>query len=213
MHAHAPPGFFSAKELLLPPNVLSALRLPLALAFPFASRCHSTRPALTVLALAGLTDVLDGWLARRNGQSTTTGAVLDPIADKAFALSVVATLVARRKLPLWGVPALLARELLEAPLLGWGLIARPQEQREVNEVTANMPGKMATMAQFAAVMAAVGAPALLPAALAVAAVTGTAAGAMYWRRELERGAVGAGEGSSPVARLDGAVSRRDRSVP
>src|SRR5262249_51569745 len=97
-----PPGFFSPKELLLPPNLVSALRLPLALLFPFAAR--SKGQALAVLALAGLTDVLDGWLAREKRQVTPTGAVLDPIADKAFALSVVGTLIAQGKIPRWGIP-------------------------------------------------------------------------------------------------------------
>jgi CDP-diacylglycerol--glycerol-3-phosphate 3-phosphatidyltransferase/cardiolipin synthase len=184
MRAHAPPGFFSWQELLLPPNVLSALRVPLALAFPFAAR--SKVAALVVLALAGLTDVLDGWLARANKQCTATGAVLDPIADKAFAMSVVVTLIVRRQIPEWGIPALLARELLEAPLLVWGLIARPQELREVTDVRANVPGKLATVAQFAAVMAALEAPVLLPATLGAAAVAGLVAGLLYWRRELAR---------------------------
>lgn len=184
MRPHAPPGFFSADELLLPPNVLSALRLPLALLFPFASKGRG--PALLVLCAAGLTDVLDGWAARRNGQITATGAVLDPIADKAFAFSVVASLLARRKLPGWGIPALLAREILEGPLLVWGLFSREHETREVAEVRSNVPGKVATVAQFAAVLAAIEAPRLLPPALAVAAVAGTLAGLGYWRRELSR---------------------------
>lgn len=182
MRAHAPPGFFSREELLLPPNVLSFLRLPLAVAFPFAAK--SKGPALAVLALAGLTDVLDGFLARRNGQVTATGALLDPIADKVFAMSVVTTLIARRQIPRWGIPALLAREILEAPLLVWGLAARPQAVREVTDVRANVPGKVATVAQLAAVMAAIEAPVLLPAALVAAAIAGTAAGVMYWKREI-----------------------------
>ncbi|MFT3768691.1 MAG: hypothetical protein QM820_24865 [Minicystis sp.] len=108
------------------------------------------------------------------------------MADKVFALSVVTTLIARGQIPKWGILALLSREILEGPLLAWGLLARPQEQREVNDVRANVPGKMATVAQFAAVMAAIEAPALLPVALGMAAAAGTAAGVMYWRRELGR---------------------------
>jgi CDP-diacylglycerol--glycerol-3-phosphate 3-phosphatidyltransferase/cardiolipin synthase len=184
MRPHAPPGFFSADELLLPPNVLSALRVPLALLFPFAS--GSKGPALLVLCAAGVTDVLDGWAARRNGQITATGAVLDPIADKLFALSVVSSLIVRKKLPRWGIPALLAREILEGPLLAWGLLSREHETREVDEVRSNVPGKVATVAQFTAVLAAIEAPWLLPPALAVAAVAGTIAGVGYWRRELSR---------------------------
>jgi CDP-diacylglycerol--glycerol-3-phosphate 3-phosphatidyltransferase/cardiolipin synthase len=179
-----PPGFFSRRELLLAPNVTSALRLPLALIFPFAARSEGA--ALTVLALAGLTDVLDGWLARRNGQATSTGAVLDPIADKVFALSVVGTLIGQGRIPTWGIPALLAREILEVPLLVWVLIEGRDGSAPTPEVRANVPGKMATTAQFAAVMAALGLPQALPAALAASAVTGAIAGVAYWRRELSR---------------------------
>ena len=181
----AAPGFFSVEELLLPPNLLSLLRLPLAAAFPFAARRRGS--AMTVLALAGLTDVLDGWLARRSGQVTTTGAVLDPVADKVFALSVVATLTARGKLPAWGIVALLTREILEAPLLAWVLLVRePRRADDISDVRANEPGKFATTAQFLAVMAALEAPALLPVALGVAAVSGAVAGVAYWTRELGR---------------------------
>ena len=170
-----PPGFFSVEEILLPASVMSLLRLPLAALFPFVARSRSL--ATAVLVAAGLTDVLDGWLARRNGQTTATGAVLDPVADKAFALSVVGTLIAHGKLPRWGIPALLAREILEAPLLFWVLQeAREGRSTKVPEVRANGLGKMATVAQFAAVMAAIELPAALPAALAVAAATGTGAG-------------------------------------
>lgn len=180
-----PPGFFSAEELLLPPNLVTALRLPLAALFPLVS--GSRGPTLAVLAAAGLTDVIDGWLARRNGQVTATGAVLDPIADKVFALSVVGTLIAERRIPAWGIPALLAREILEAPLLAWVLFREggPREQ-DVTDARSSAPGKIATFAQFAAVMAAIEAPAALPPALVCAAVTGTFAGVAYWVRELGR---------------------------
>jgi cardiolipin synthase len=181
-----PGGFFSTEELLLPPNLLSALRLPLAVIFPFAAR--SQGKARAVLVLAGLTDILDGWLARSDGRVTTTGAVLDPIADKAFALSVVTTLIAQGKIPRWGIPALLAREILEAPLLFWILLRARDDgvDAQASEMFANRPGKVATVAQFAAVMVALELPAALPAALAVAAVTGTVAGLAYWKRELAR---------------------------
>lgn len=179
-----PPGFFSREELRLPPNLTSALRLPLALLFPFAA--GSKTGALTILALAGATDVLDGWLARKNGQVTATGAVLDPIADKVFALSVVGTLIAQGKIPTWGIPALLAREILEAPLILWLLIEAGDGTAPTPEVRANVPGKMATTAQFAAVMAALELPAALPAALVVSAAAGTIAGIAYWRRALRQ---------------------------
>ncbi len=58
-----PAGFFSAEELLLPAQRAELPAPPLAVLFPFAAR--SKGRALAVLALAGLTDVLDGWLARQ----------------------------------------------------------------------------------------------------------------------------------------------------
>lgn len=199
MRAHTAPGFFTLEELLLPPNVLSLLRLPLAAVFPFAV---SQGSAMTVLALAGLTDVFDGWLARSSGQVTSTGAVLDPIADKVFAISVVATLVRRGQLPRWGIAALLTREILEAPLLAWVLLGRgARHADDVSDVRSNIPGKLATMAQFAAVMTAIEAPVLLPAALGVAAVTGVAAGVAYWMRELGgRSAAPPGEPVAPASK-------------
>jgi CDP-diacylglycerol--glycerol-3-phosphate 3-phosphatidyltransferase/cardiolipin synthase len=102
-----------------------------------------------------------------------------------FALSVVSTLVAQGKLPRWGIPALLAREILEAPLLFWVLSRPPRSRGPGPGVrSASVSGKVATVAQFAAVMAALELPAALGPALVVAAATGTAAGILYWRREL-----------------------------
>ena len=64
-------------------------RVPLAAAFPFfwwTARSRRSR--------SGLTDLLDGWYARKFGQVTATGAAIDPSTDKVFVLTVVGTLVA-----------------------------------------------------------------------------------------------------------------------
>lgn len=174
----------SARDLALPPNLMSLARLPLAVLFPFVA----TRPglALAVLCCAGLTDVLDGWLARRAGQVTRIGAIVDPIADKVFALTVVATLLQSGKLPLWGIPALLAREILELPLALWIALSRRFRGRRLSAASANIPGKLATTVQFAAVLTAIALPVALPAMLAAAAIAGAAAGVSYWGRQLRR---------------------------
>lgn len=174
----------SARDLVLPPNLMSLARLPLAALFPVVA----TRPALalTVLCCAGLTDVLDGWLARRSGQVTRTGAIVDPIADKVFALAVVGTLLQSGSLPLWGIPALLARELLELPLALWIAVSRRFRGARLSTASANIPGKLATTVQFAAVFTAIALPAALPTMLAAAASAGAAAGVSYWARQLRR---------------------------
>ena len=174
----------SAAEIWSAPNLVSLLRVPLAVAFPFAA--GSPAAAIVVLGLAGATDVLDGLLARRLGAVTALGAVIDPVADKLFALSAMGTLVALHKLPWWGVPALLAREILEAPLLLRELLRRRQGHR-APVVGASVAGKVATVAQSAALLAAIAAPRARVPLLVVAAGAGVIAGTLYWTRELRRG--------------------------
>jgi CDP-diacylglycerol--glycerol-3-phosphate 3-phosphatidyltransferase len=173
---------FSATELWRAPNLVSLLRVPLAVAFPFVA--DSKPAALTVLVLAAATDVLDGQLARRLGAVTTLGAVLDPLADKLFALSAMGSLLALHRLPWWAVPALLAREIFEAPLLVRGLRRRFHGER-APVLGSNVAGKLATVAQSAALLAAIVAPGALTPALLVAAGTAMLAGVIYWRRELQ----------------------------
>ena len=174
---------FSPAEIWSPPNLVSLLRVPLAIAFPLVA--DSVPAALAVLGLAGATDVLDGLLARRLGAVTALGAVIDPVADKIFALSAMGSLLALNRLPWWGVPALLARELLEAPLLVWGLRRRLHGDH-VPVLGSNVAGKLATVAQSGALLAAIAAPWALPPALGVAATAAVVAGVVYWRRELRR---------------------------
>jgi phosphatidylglycerophosphate synthase len=61
-------GHYRARDLLLPPSLVSFARIPLAAAF--VGFAHQPSWALGVLLLAGITDVLDGHLARRLGQAT-----------------------------------------------------------------------------------------------------------------------------------------------
>ncbi|MDI1434221.1 CDP-alcohol phosphatidyltransferase family protein [Polyangium sorediatum] len=171
-------------DLGLLPNVLSALRLPLAAVFPFV--VDDVRAALAVLFAAALTDVLDGWLARRRGQLTAVGAVVDPIADKVFAVTVVVTLLYTRRMPAWAPLALLSREILEAPLLAWVLMSPRFRGARRAGAQANVPGKLATCVQFVAVVTAITAPHLVEGALVASACVGTLAGVSYWTREIER---------------------------
>ena len=78
------------------PNVLSMLRLagvPLMLWLILGPRADLV--AVGVLALAGFTDWLDGYLARRWQQRSRTGQMLDPIADRFYILAIVIGLAVR----------------------------------------------------------------------------------------------------------------------
>src|SRR2546427_12723622 len=68
------------KPWVTPADLLTALRLPLAAAFPFV---HQPAWQLAIVGAAAASDFFDGMLARRFGGSRA-GAVLDPTADKVF---------------------------------------------------------------------------------------------------------------------------------
>ena len=68
------------------PNIVSLSRLVLAVAFVAISD-NAVRVALIVAA--GITDFLDGWLARRRHSASSMGALIDPIADRAFVLTAL----------------------------------------------------------------------------------------------------------------------------
>jgi cardiolipin synthase len=73
--------------------------------------------ALVVLMVAGITDFLDGWLARRLDQFSVLGQILDPVADRLYILAVVLGLFLRDIIPWWVALALPLRDLLL-----WGLV-------------------------------------------------------------------------------------------
>lgn len=176
------PGRYRARDLLLPPGLISLARVPLAAAFPFVAE----RPvaSFAVLAAAGVSDLLDGWWARRFGQETPTGAVLDGVTDKLFALTVALTLLADGHLGVAGLLLLGARDLGEIPLAAWTARTRRGGAAAASLVHANVAGKIATVLQFAAVaMVLLHAP-YSDAAIAAAGVAGTLAALSYWRRAL-----------------------------
>lgn len=101
-----------ADRLLTVPNVLSALRLagvPLFLWLLLGP--HDDLLAVLVLALSGLTDWLDGKLARLLNQSSRLGALLDPAVDRLYTLSTLLAFGVREILPWWVVAVLLGRDL------------------------------------------------------------------------------------------------------
>src|SRR5262245_10326375 len=79
------------------PNAISLSRVGLAAAFVLWSEDRVA--AGGILFAAGLSDGLDGWAARRLGGESAAGALLDPICDRVFAVTVLATLVLARGLP------------------------------------------------------------------------------------------------------------------
>ena len=72
--------------------------------------------ATAVFAAAMTTDQIDGWLARRQGQTSALGSVLDPVADKVLVLAMLIMVVGAGAFPAWMVALIVAREFLVSGL-------------------------------------------------------------------------------------------------
>ncbi|ELQ42136.1 phosphatidyl synthase [Pyricularia oryzae Y34] len=93
------------------PNILTASRLVIA---PFIGYCivhdyHAT--ALGLFAYAGVSDLLDGWIARRWNQGTVVGTIIDPMADKMLMMILTVSLAVKGALPLWLVTLIVGRDV------------------------------------------------------------------------------------------------------
>ena len=95
------------------PNVLSLLRLagvPLFLYLVLVAERDGW--AVLLLMASGITDYLDGYIARRFSSFTRLGQLLDPIADRLYILATLLALVLRDGIPLWWAGAIVGRDVL-----------------------------------------------------------------------------------------------------
>jgi phosphatidylglycerophosphate synthase len=170
---------YSIRDALRPPGLVSLTRLPLAVAFGFTAG----KPvwATTIIGAAALTDVADGWLARRRHEQTPTGAVLDALMDKVFVLSVAACLLASGAIAIPEALLLGARDIGELPLLTLLAIQRRLTSGAARQ--ANVAGKVATVTQFAAVGALLWGLPHRDVWIFVTAFAGVLAAFSYWIRE------------------------------
>ena len=100
------------------PNALSTARLlgvPLFLYWVLGT--HQDGRAILLLMAAGASDYFDGKIARRYGQFSRLGQLLDPAADRLYILATLLALVARDGLPLWWALVLIGRDVALAALL------------------------------------------------------------------------------------------------
>ena len=143
-------------------DALTALRFPLAVLFPIA---RAPAWQLAIVAAAALTDVADGFLARRFG-SSRAGAVLDPIADKAFMVTAFVTIARRGLLEWYELLGVLLRDLLAV----LGFAATWLGRRPV-ALPARAGGKAVTILQLLTLVAAIAdSPHVRPLAWATAAI-------------------------------------------
>ena len=172
---------YELRDLFGVPGLLSLARVPLTALFALVA--HNPWWALAVLALAGLTDVLDGWWARHFHQTSALGAVVDGATDKVFVLGVVITLVATQRLTAWQAVFLGARDIGEALLAATVLLRRDARARH-HEQRADVFGKATTGLQFVAVTLALWRSPATPWVVVATGALGAITAARYVRRSL-----------------------------
>lgn len=94
------------------PNQITILRLGFLPLFIVSISYEHYRWALLILVLAGLSDGIDGLLARSLNQRSSLGAYLDPIADKLLLSSSFVILAFKREIPLWLMIFVLSRDVM-----------------------------------------------------------------------------------------------------
>lgn len=104
-------------RVLTTPNVLSMLRLVCVPIFLWLILTYQDNWALAVLMLSGVSDYLDGKIARRYNSVTRVGQLLDPLADRLYILSTLLGLAWREIIPWWLVLILVGREVFGTALL------------------------------------------------------------------------------------------------
>lgn len=99
--------------------------------------------AFLLFLVAGISDALDGYLAKRFGWQTELGAYLDPLADKALLVSIYVVLGLFSHIPAWLVLAVVSRDILivGAILLSW-MMARPVPMRPLLVSKVNTAGQI-----------------------------------------------------------------------
>jgi cardiolipin synthase len=124
------------------PNLLSMLRLALVPPFLVLIIVGDYVAALIVLIVASLTDLLDGYLARRLNQVTRLGQLLDPAADRLYIFAALLGLAAHGLVPWWIVIVIVARDVF---LLVLGVVLA---NHGYGPLPVHQLGKVATFALF-----------------------------------------------------------------
>jgi CDP-diacylglycerol--glycerol-3-phosphate 3-phosphatidyltransferase len=129
------------------PNALTIGRLaliPFFVALMVKAGDARTWPAGVVFGIAGVTDQVDGFLARRWRVESRFGKIADPLADRLMIDAAVILLVAYGRLPWEGLAVIVARDLLL--FVGWRVLTPRGVDLDVNRL-----GKAATWALYAAI--------------------------------------------------------------
>ena len=110
------------------PNLLTLLRILLVPLTVWLVISDELRMAFAVLLIAGATDGIDGFLAKRFAWTSELGAYLDPLADKLLLVSTFIALGARALLPSWLVILVVSRDIMIVAAILLSLVVGPRVQ-------------------------------------------------------------------------------------
>ncbi|MFQ5464578.1 MAG: CDP-alcohol phosphatidyltransferase family protein [Thermodesulfobacteriota bacterium] len=128
------------------PNALSIFRILLVPVFFSLTMRGDYLAAALVFTMAGITDAVDGFIARRFNMRTPLGAALDPAADKLLQVTAYVTLTFRGVIPLWLCVPVLAKDAILVVIF---LALRSMGRRV--EISPSIPGKLSTVLQITTV--------------------------------------------------------------
>ncbi|MFL5509307.1 MAG: CDP-alcohol phosphatidyltransferase family protein [Gemmatimonadaceae bacterium] len=129
------------------PNTISLSRVVLALAFVLVSEPWDR---IALIAVAGFTDFMDGWLARHGRNESTTGALIDPIADRIFVFVAISTYLVQGMLSTAQYFIFLTRDIATA--VGF-VVAKIIPTLRPAVFRARLLGKIVTVLQLIALVA------------------------------------------------------------
>ena len=133
------------------PNILTLIRIaliPVFVAIFYLPWSWAPQACAAVFALAGVTDWLDGYLARRLEQTSPLGAFLDPVADKLMVAAALILIVEANPTPALAIPAviIIGREITISALREWMAEVGVRAKVAVSTI-----GKVKTAAQMVAI--------------------------------------------------------------
>ena len=125
------------------PNLITLGRILLVPVVVWAIASGAMRIAFLLFLAAGVSDAVDGFLAKRFDMATELGAYLDPLADKALIVSIYVTLGINEAIPRWLVILVVSRDILivGGMMLSW-LVGKPLTIRPL------LVSKLNTVAQI-----------------------------------------------------------------
>lgn len=131
------------------PNIITSLRIVLIPVFAFLYLSDIFWPSVAVLAVIMLSDLVDGFIARKYHLESRVGEILDPIADKMCLITICVCLIIKRLIPIWFIIIYLAKELTMIVVGGIGILFM-KKQKAIAK--ARWYGKVGTFSLYTAML-------------------------------------------------------------